>query len=134
MNMNGRIICKRLRRGEDLLIAIKNLAVSEKLDAAVVLSAVGCVSKFRVRDASGVTIQELEEDCEILSLNGTVSQKRTHLHIACSKKELSTIGGHLVEGCIINTTCELILAELPNISFGVEQDETTGYDEILFQT
>lgn len=134
MNINGRMICKRLHRGEDLLIAIKNLAASEKLDAAVVLSAVGCVSKFRVRDASGVTIQELDEDCEILSLNGTVSQTRTHLHIACSKKDLSTIGGHLVEGCIINTTCELILAELPNIRFGVEQDKTTGYDEIIFQT
>lgn len=133
MNMIGRTICKRLHRGEDLLIAIKNLAVSEKLDAAVVLSAVGCVSKFRVRDASGVTIQELEEDCEILSLNGTVSQKRTHLHIACSKKDLSTVGGHLVEGCIINTTCELVLAELRNISFEIEQDETTGYDEIVFQ-
>lgn len=131
--MIGRTICKRLHRGEDLLIAIKNLAVSEKLDAAVVLSAVGCVSKFRVRDASGVTIQELEEDCEILSLNGTVSQKRTHLHIACSKKDLSTVGGHLVEGCIINTTCELVLAELRNISFEIEQDETTGYDEIVFQ-
>ena len=134
MNINGRMICKRLHRGEDLLIAIKNLAASEKLDAAVVLSAVGCVSKFRVRDASGVTIQELDEDCEILSMNGTVSQTRTHLHIACSKKDLSTIGGHLVEGCIINTTCELILAELPNIRFGVEQDKTTGYDEIIFQT
>ena len=132
--MNSRVICKRLHRGEDLLVAIRDLAVSENIEAAVVLSAVGCVSKLRVRDASGVTIQELNEDCEILSLNGTVSKNRIHLHIAFSKEDLSAIGGHLVEGCIINTTCELVLAELPGVSFGVEQDTTTGYDEIVFHT
>lgn len=134
MNLGGRVICKRLHRGDDLLVAIQTLAESENIEAAVVLSAVGCVSRLRVRDASGVTIQELNEDCEILSLNGTVSKRRTHLHIAFSKEDLSAIGGHLVEGCIINTTCELILAELPGMNFGVEQDVTTGYDEILFQT
>ena len=132
--MNSRVICKRLHRGEDLLVAIRDLAVSENIEAAVVLSAVGCVSKLRVRDASGVTIQELNEDCEILSLNGTVSKNRIHLHIGFSKEDLSAIGGHLVEGCIINTTCELVLAELPGVSFGVEQDTTTGYDEIVFHT
>ena len=132
--MNSRVICKRLHRGEDLLVAIRDLAVSENIEAAVVLSAVGCVSKLRVRDASGVTIQELNEDCEILSLNGTVSKNRIHLHIGCSKEDLSAIGGHLVEGCIINTTCELVLAELPGVTFGVEQDTTTGYDEIVFHT
>lgn len=97
------------------------------------LSSVGCVSRLRVRDASGVDIQELNEDCEILSLNGTVSEVRTHLHIALSRKDLSTIGGHLVEGCIINTTCELVLQELAGYEFGIEQDEDTGYDEIVFK-
>lgn len=130
--MNGRIICKRLHRGDDLLVEIKKIARDEKIKAAVVLSSVGCVSKVRVRDASGVDIQELNENCEILSLNGTVSDVRTHLHITLSRKDLSTIGGHLVEGCIINTTCELVLKELPAYEFGVEQDENTGYDEIVF--
>lgn len=131
--MSNRIICRRLHRGDDLLLEIKKIAKEEHLKAAVVLSSVGCISKLRVRDASGVTIQELKEECEILSLNGTVSEARTHLHIALSKRDLSTIGGHLVEGCIINTTCELVLQELTGYGFGIEQDEETGYDEIVFE-
>lgn len=125
--------CKRLHRGDDLLAEIKRLAFEEKIEAAVVLSAVGCVSRARVRDASGVNVRQIEQPCEIVSLNGTVSAARCHLHIALSKEDLSTIGGHLMPGCIVNTTCELVLAELDGWRFGVEEDAATGYDEIVFE-
>jgi predicted DNA-binding protein with PD1-like motif len=124
--------CVRLRRGEDLLLSIKQLCREKEIAAGVLLSAVGCISKGRIRDASGVTIREVGDHCEIVSLNGTVSQERCHLHIALSKENLSTIGGHLCPGCIINTTCELVIGVLPGIRYGVEQDEETGYDELIF--
>ena len=125
--------CVRLHRGEDLLLSIRQLAQQAGIRAGVVLSAVGCISQGRVRDASGVNLQDIPEHCEIVSLNGTVSAARCHLHIALSREDLSTIGGHLTEGCIINTTCELVIAELPGLSFGVEQDAETGYDELIFE-
>lgn len=126
-------ICKRLRRGQDLKAEIQKLAEEYHIQAAVVISAVGCLSHFRVRDASGVQVQELHEDMEIVSLMGTVSETRTHLHISCSREDLSTLGGHLMDGCIINTTCELVLGILDGWCYGVEEDEETGYDEIIFQ-
>ncbi|MBR5294863.1 MAG: DNA-binding protein [Oscillospiraceae bacterium] len=122
----------RLRRGTDLMRAIKDLCREKHIAAGVVLSAVGCISRGRIRDASGVTIREITDHCEIVSLNGTVSENRCHLHIALSKEDLSTIGGHLCEGCIINTTCELVIAELPGTSIEKEFDEETGYDELVF--
>jgi len=124
--------CIRLRRGEDLLLSIRKLCAEKKIAAGVVLSAVGCISRGRVRDASGVNIRDISEHCEIVSLNGTVSRERCHLHIALSREDLSTIGGHLCPGCIINTTCELVIGELPGIRYGVEQDKETGYDELIF--
>ena len=124
--------CLRLRRGDDLMLSIKELCREKKICAGVVLSAVGCISEGRVRDASGVTIRQIQDHCEIVSLNGTVSQARCHLHIALSKEDLSTIGGHLCTGCIINTTCELVIGEIPGVSFGVEEDPETGYDELIF--
>lgn len=126
-------ICVRLHRGDDLLLSIRGLARDHKIPAAVVLSSVGCISRGRVRDASGVTIRTISEHCEILSLNGTVSQNRTHLHIALSKEDLSTVGGHLCEGCIINTTCELVLGILDGWSIDTEFDRETGYDELIFR-
>ena len=126
-------ICRRLRRGEDLLCAIQGIAEQEKIAAGVVLSAVGCVSQGRVRDASGVNLRDISEHCEIVSLNGTVSAKRCHLHIALSKEDLSTVGGHLVEGCIINTTCELVIGILDGWEIDKEFDEETGYHELIFK-
>lgn len=122
----------RLHRGDDLMDSIKELCRKKHIGAGVVLSAVGCISRGRVRDASGVTIREITDHCEIVSLNGTVSENRCHLHIALSREDLSTIGGHLCVGCIINTTCELVIAELPKVRIDVEEDPETGYDELIF--
>jgi predicted DNA-binding protein with PD1-like motif len=124
----------RLHRGADLLLSVKSLCREKKIAAGVVLSAVGCISRGRIRDASGVTIREIPDHCEIVSLNGTVSERRCHLHIALSKEDLSTIGGHLCEGCIVNTTCELVIAEIPGTVIEKEFDDETGYDELIFRT
>lgn len=126
--------CIRLHRGDDLLESIRQLCQDRQIAAGVILSGVGCISKGRIRDSSGVAIRNIDEHCEIVSLNGTVSAARCHVHIALSKEDLSTIGGHLCPGCIINTTCELVIAELPGIGYGVENDPQTGYDELIFKT
>lgn len=125
--------CIRLKRGEDLMESIKTLCRMKNIQAGVVLSGVGCISSGRIRDASGVNICEIAEHCEIVSLNGTVSARRCHIHIALSKEDLSTIGGHLCSGCIVNTTCELVIGELPVVVYDVEADAETGYDELIFR-
>lgn len=125
-------VCRRLHRGDDLLLSIRTLCEREKIDAAVVLSAVGCVSRAVLRDAGGVNLRSVDEPCEIVSLNGTASRKRCHLHLALSREDLSTIGGHMMPGCIVNTTCELVLGVLEHMRFDVEQDAQTGYDELIF--
>lgn len=132
---SGSLICHciRLKRGEDLLNSIKEVCMSKNIRAGLLLSGVGCILRGRVRDASGVNIRQIEEHCEIVSLNGTVSAQRCHVHIALSKEDLSTIGGHLCPGCIINTTCELVIAELPGVVYDMESDAETGYDELVFQ-
>ena len=125
-------VCRRLHRGDDLLLSIRTLCEREKIDAAVVLSAVGCVTRAVLRDAGGVNLRSVDEPCEIVSLNGTASRTRCHLHLALSREDLSTIGGHMMPGCIVNTTCELVLGVLEHMRFDVEQDAQTGYDELIF--
>lgn len=130
----GELVCHciRLKRGEDLIDSIKKLCREKDIRAGVILSGVGCISKGRIRDASGVTIREITEHCEIVSLNGTVSAGRCHIHIALSKEDLSTIGGHLCTGCTVNTTCELVIGELPDVGIHAEFDTETGYEELIF--
>ena len=51
--------CVRLHRGDDLMLSVKELCREKHIAAGVVLSAVGCISEGRVRDASGVTIRDI---------------------------------------------------------------------------
>lgn len=123
----------RLHRGDDLLESIYNYAQSHALRAAVLVSGVGCVSRAVLRDASGVTTHELAGRYEIVSLTGTVSAARTHLHVALAGEDLRTVGGHLCAGTIVNTTCEVVLLELQNVAFSKAYDPQTGYNELCIQ-
>lgn len=120
----------RLHRGQDLRLALESFAREHHLQGAVILSCVGCLQQVRLRDASGVHIQELAEHMEIVSATGTLSASRLHIHIALSREDLSTLGGHLVTGCIVNTTAEIVLLELGNVAFGGVFDPETGYEEL----
>lgn len=124
------IHCFRLHRGDDLRRSLEEYARAHAIDAAVVLSAVGCLSRAVIRDASGVTVHTLDEPLEIVSLMGTLSKERLHLHISLAREDLTTLGGHLKDGCIVNTTCEVVLQEVPGVAFGRVWDEQTGYEEL----
>ena len=67
--------CFRLHRGDDLYESIQHYADAHHIAAGVVLSAVGCVYRWELRDASGVDVQSGTEDVEIVSLMGTVSER-----------------------------------------------------------
>lgn len=120
----------RLHRGQDLHKELMHFAKSHDLRGAVILSCVGCLSHWRLRDAGGVQACEKTEPVEIVSATGTISRERLHIHVSLSREDLSTIGGHLLEGCIVNTTAEIVLLELENCSFGSVFDPETGYDEL----
>lgn len=125
--------CFRLTRGADLKREIRRYAEQHHIGAAVVGSAVGCLTHACVRDASGITAHTLEERLEIVSLMGTVSAERLHLHIALAREDLSVIGGHMMEGCIVNTTAEVVLLELPGVRFWGAFDAETGYRELVME-
>lgn len=121
----------RLHRGNDLLLSIRAYAAAHHIGAAAIVSGVGCVTQAVIRDASGVTTHTLTGRREIVSLTGTVSEARCHLHIALSDEQMQTLGGHLCPGTIVNTTCEIVLLELEDVVFSKAFDEETGYNELV---
>lgn len=123
--------CFRLHRGDDLLGSIDRYVRVHRIHAGVILSGVGCVYRWQLRDAGGVRIRCGTEDAEIVSLTGTVSDSGSHLHISLSREDLSTFGGHLTEGCLVNTTAEIVLLELEDTVFTREPDPDSGYDELV---
>ncbi len=123
----------RLKRGDLLKESILKICEKEKIEAGVILSSVGSLKKAFIRNAGATEIKELNKDLEIISLNGTVSMNRIHLHICVSDENLMTYGGHLEKGSVVNTTCELVILILDEYEFDKIYDEETGYNELLIK-
>lgn len=102
-------VCIRLTRGDDLLEALRACVAERGIRAAVPLACVGCVEGWRVRCADGVTVHSGAGRAEIVALTGTLSTDGCHLHIALAGEDMAVFGGHLVPGCIVNTTAEIVL-------------------------
>lgn len=123
----------RLTRGTDLREALLAYARTHDLHAVTVLSGVGSLSRWQIRCADGHTICAGEEPMEIVSLQGTLSLYGLHVHISLAREDLSVIGGHLLPGCIINTTAEIVLLSLSGAVFLREMDAHTGYKELVIK-
>ncbi|MDO4378114.1 MAG: DNA-binding protein [Erysipelotrichia bacterium] len=124
----------RLKKGQDLKKEIEKIIRENKVKAAVVISAVGCLDNLCIRLAGGKTFLEKKQDYEIVSLMGTICKDGSHLHIAVSDANGKTYGGHLCYNCIVNTTCELVLACIDaEYDFSRVYDDTTGYKELVIK-
>lgn len=121
----------RLTKGQDLKNEIVKYCKNNNITAGYVACCVGCVDTLKIRLAGGITFFEDKNDYEIVSMSGTLSKDGVHIHASFSDVTGKTIGGHLSDGCIVNTTAEIILCELEEYVFTREYDENTGYKEIV---
>lgn len=123
----------RLTRGQDLRKSIEEKCLENKVNTAVVLSGVGSVYEARLRLANAEDYLEVKKELEIVSLTGTISCGESHTHISLSDEKGNVIGGHLEKGCLVHTTCEIVLGVLEEYNSKRLFDENTGYDEIVFE-
>jgi uncharacterized protein len=122
----------RLSPGMDVREELERIINERGIKAASVLTCVGSLSNAVLRFANKPTGTELRGPMEIVSLVGTLdSEGASHLHIAVSDGEGKTLGGHVMKGCIVFTTAEIVLAILLDAVFTREQDSASGYKELV---
>lgn len=123
----------RLTPGQDLKREIIGFAERHGLRAPVVLTCVGSLTTVAVRvaGAQGATVRTSK--FEIVSLVGCADPPRGHLHLAVADETGEMFGGHLMDGCVVYTTAEVVLAELPGVAFRREVDPTHGYKELVVE-
>ncbi len=139
--MDGQVLSihtLRLSPGEDLRAAIvaacDSLLAAENCEAACVISSVGSLSCAVLRYAAEAGGTRLEGPLEMITLSGTIAapgQGGVHLHASVADAQGRVTGGHLMPGCVVRTTAEIVLALLPQWSFARETDDATGFRELV---
>ncbi len=131
MNNFQKIIAVRLRPKDDLKQALDNITRENKLSAAAIVSAVGSLESAAIRLGTG-EVKNLNGPFEIVSLSGTLGQGGMHVHVAVADAHGNTFGGHMLHGCEVNTTVEIVIHNLSDsYVFERVQDPDTGFKELL---
>jgi hypothetical protein len=123
----------RLRPGQDLKRELLAFAERHALHAPVVLTCVGSLTRLSLRFAHATETTVRTGYFEIVSLVGCVDPPKGHLHLSAADEAGVVIGGHLMDGCEVYTTAEVVIGELPGVRFRRELDPTYGYRELVVE-
>jgi predicted DNA-binding protein with PD1-like motif len=139
----GRVVVARVKPGSDLLSSLQKIAAEEGITSGVIVSGVGLLKQARLRNCKSLpeeypitdtnrTFLSFERPLEILSISGNVTlaegEPLVHAHLTLSSvkgDEITIIGGHLIEGCVIFGFSEFAILELEGIEMAKRFDEET---------
>jgi len=139
----GRVIVARVKQGSDLLRSLQKIAAEEGITSGVIVSGVGLLKQARLRNCKSLpeeypitdanrTFLPFEKPLEILSISGNVTlaegEPLVHAHLTLSsveEGEITVIGGHLIEGCVVFGFSEFAILELEGVEMVKRFDEET---------
>ena len=127
---NNKVYVFRLKPGEDLRNSIEAIVKEKNVEAGWINTCVGSLTDYTIRFANQQEGIRGSGHFEIVSLTGTVSVNGSHLHISISDSTGKTIGGHLLEGCKIYTTVEIVIGTTSAYEFTRKKDGTTEWQEL----
>ncbi|MBK9463413.1 MAG: DNA-binding protein [Chitinophagaceae bacterium] len=120
----------RLKPGEDLKSGIEKVVKENNIRAGWVATCVGSLTDYSIRFANQPDGVMGTGHFEIISLVGTISINGSHIHISISDSTGKTFGGHLMPGCKIYTTAEIVLQSTDKYEFTREKDGSTPWEEL----
>ncbi|SDE84876.1 hypothetical protein SAMN04488105_108231 [Salipiger thiooxidans] len=144
----GRHVALRLKPGEEVLGTLQQFVVDHGIAACAIVSSVGSLTHAAIRYANQNDTTRLEGHFEICSLIGTLecaapgealngaeasASGGAHVHLSISDGAGRMIGGHMMRGCRVYTTLEIVLLVLDGLSFTREPCDASGYAELVIR-
>lgn len=120
----------RLKPGQDLRAGIDSVVREKQIEAGWISACAGSLTDYSIRLANQPDASNGSGHFEIVSLSGTLSIHGSHVHISISDSTGRTIGGHLMEGCKVYTTAEIVILHSDRYIFTREKDGTTPWEEL----
>ena len=120
----------RLKPGQDLKQSIDSFVKAKNIKAGWIATCVGSLTDYNIRFANQEKGYSDKGHFEIVSVVGTVSVNGSHIHLSISDSTGKTIGGHLLTGCKVYTTAEIVIGESKDLIFTREKDGSTPWEEL----
>ncbi|WP_333890702.1 PPC domain-containing DNA-binding protein, partial [Atlantibacter subterraneus] len=102
-----------------------------QLSAAWIAGCTGSMTDVALRYAGRDETTLLRGTWEVISLSGTLELTGEHLHLSISDPQGAMLGGHMMPGCTVRTTLEIIIGELTALTFSRQPCEVSGYEELV---
>ncbi|MGQ4910790.1 MAG: PPC domain-containing DNA-binding protein [Candidatus Thorarchaeota archaeon] len=127
-----RTIVARMRPGEDVLETIQTVAKEHGIRSGQV-SLIGAIAGAKLgyfdRDEMAYKHFSVEEDVEVVSCMGNITTHGddlvVHAHMIVADDQGRCYGGHLLPGCKVSVTIELIINEIEG-RLERAKDQATG--------
>lgn len=126
-----RFYALRLLPGDELLAALRAFIQHHGLQAAWIAGCTGSLTDVALRFAARDETTLLSGTFEVISLGGTLELTGEHLHLSVADENGAMLGGHVMPGCTVRTTLELVIGELTALAFSRQPCPLSGYDELV---
>ncbi|AGR60277.1 TPA: DNA-binding protein [Salmonella bongori] len=126
----ARFYALRLLPGQEVFFQLHAFVQQNQLHAAWVAGCTGSLTDVALRYAGQESTTLLTGTFEVISLNGTLESGGEHLHLSIADPCGAMLGGHMMSGCTVRTTLELIIGELTALTFSRQPCAVSGYDEL----
>ncbi|MGP6206956.1 PPC domain-containing DNA-binding protein [Cuniculiplasma sp. SKW3] len=131
---DGEFIVVKLEAEDDIIESLKDVISKENVKAGFVFSGIGGAHHVEVGALKGKThVKEiLEEQMEILSISGSVSEDDPilHLHISLAGVSHHAFGGHLFSGKAY-PFAEIVIKRFDKIKMKRELNENSSFRELV---
>ncbi|WP_312980690.1 DNA-binding protein [Atlantibacter sp.] len=127
----ARFYALRLLPGDEVLSQLRAFIQHHQLHAAWIAGCTGSMTDVALRYAGREETTQLRGTWEVISLSGTLELTGEHLHLSISDPQGAMLGGHMMPGCTVRTTLEIIIGELTALTFSRQPCEISSYEELV---
>lgn len=127
----ARFYALRLLPGQEVFTQLHAFINQYQLQAAWIAGCTGSLTHVALRYAGQEDTTLLRGTYEVISLSGTLELAGEHLHLCVSDSKGAMLGGHMMPGCTVRTTLELVIGELTALAFSRQPCAVSHYDELV---
>lgn len=134
ISSGARFYALRLVPGTDVLDAVQDFVRVNGLQAVALVTVVGSLTDAVIRYANQPDGTRSSGHFEIVSMVGTIEPTGAHVHLSLSDGSGRMFGGHMLSGCLVYTTAEIVLAHLKDFEFTRVPCAQSGYEELTIRS